>query len=62
MTISELQEALDEALENQDINENTEVLFRHSVKRSQGNNSPADYVLTNQTDEGILICYDDGSF
>ena len=61
MTISELQEALDEALECEGINENTDVLLRNSLTSPLGGNSIVDYILTKQTDDGILICNDDGS-
>jgi hypothetical protein len=63
MTISKLKKALDKALEHEAINESTEVLFRHSItEMGERNNSSVNYLLTTQTDRGILLCHDDGNF
>jgi len=61
MTIRETIDALEEALEAEGISENTNVFFRHSVT-AMGDDfeSSADYLLTHQTDSGVLICHDYG--
>jgi hypothetical protein len=63
MTIRQTIDALEAALEAEDINENTNVFFRHSIT-AMGDDfeSSADYLLTHRTESGVLICHDDEDF
>jgi len=62
MTIIELQEALDEALECEGVTENTDVLFRHSITEREGSETLVEYLLMSQTERGVLLCYEGSNF
>ncbi len=63
MTIQELTKTLKKLVEVDGLSEDTEVYFRHNITSLlDRRHSPVDYILTEQKEGSIVLCYDDGHF